>query len=331
MSIPLPFLTAIVALAFAARIATLRSTPLLSRMSLCLLFVVFTAESLLAGVRFGYGYEGLIALQRLLPFFVGPLAWLGFVGQTRPIPPSTVALHIGGGVLLCAIALWVNSTGRFDLIEVLITASYLVYISLLVRLWRQGPDALALLPLGQSTRQHYWLGGLTGLLIFILFLDGAIAIAFYLGRGDLAGAIIFVASAPLLAGALIFAVIKLTAAEARHKPKASADLMDQIDTLMAETQIYCEPDLSLARLAARLGAPVKQISRTINASTGANVSQYINKWRVEHAADLLINTDLKVIAVSQDAGFLTRSNFYREFKQHYGQSPASYRREVRTP
>ncbi|MGB0508193.1 MAG: helix-turn-helix domain-containing protein [Pikeienuella sp.] len=330
MLIPLPFLTVIVALAIAARIATLHFLPKQSRIFLSIVFLIFTAESVLTGVRFGYGYTDLITVQRLLPFFVGPFCWLGFQALTRQITTLPAIAHISSGIIGSFAALTIISTGRFDLIEPLITTSYLVYIALHIRLWRQGADVYTLASLSRATQLRQWLGGMILLLTFILILDGSIAIAFYIGRGDLAGAIIFAGSAPLLAAILIFAVFKLTISDRPSPQTTSPDLIARIEALMVETQLYRESDLTLARLATRLSTSARDVSRTINAATGNNVSQYINKWRVEHAAELLVTTDLKVEAVSHDSGFLTRSNFYREFQRIHNQTPASYRRAMRT-
>ena len=61
---------------------------------------------------------------------------------------------------------------------------------------------------------------------------------------------------------------------------------------------------------------------------GVNVSQYVNALRLEHAADLLSSSDESVATIMTRSGFLTRSNFYREFQRRYGQTPAAYRSSV---
>jgi AraC-like DNA-binding protein len=104
-----------------------------------------------------------------------------------------------------------------------------------------------------------------------------------------------------------------------------AALEAEVRALLESTQLYLEPDLSVQRLARRMHVPVRALSVAINQTQGMNVSQYVNRFRMEHAADLLRGTDLSVAAVLEQSGFLTRSNFYREFQRVYGQSPAAFR------
>jgi len=59
--------------------------------------------------------------------------------------------------------------------------------------------------------------------------------------------------------------------------------------------------------------------------TGMSFVAYINKVKLEHAARLLLETDLKVESVGYDCGFDSPSHFYKCFKEHYGLSPARYK------
>jgi AraC-like DNA-binding protein len=48
-----------------------------------------------------------------------------------------------------------------------------------------------------------------------------------------------------------------------------------------------------------------------------------------HAAEMLLKSDDPVAQISEKSGFLTRSNFYREFQRVYGTTPAAYRDQAR--
>lgn len=59
-----------------------------------------------------------------------------------------------------------------------------------------------------------------------------------------------------------------------------------------------------------------------------NVSQFVNQVRLAEAARLLMSTDETVAKIMEQVGFLTRSNFYREFRKVYGEAPASFRKKL---
>jgi transcriptional regulator GlxA family with amidase domain len=76
---------------------------------------------------------------------------------------------------------------------------------------------------------------------------------------------------------------------------------------------------------------MRNLSAVINQSKGMIVSQYVNRFRLDHAAQLLKTTQISVTDIATQSGFLTWSNFYREFQRRYGKSPATYRRSSPNP
>ena len=82
--------------------------------------------------------------------------------------------------------------------------------------------------------------------------------------------------------------------------------------------------LTLDRLSRRMGVPAKQLSAAINRTTGANVSRYVNGFRVEKACECLLSGEA-VTAAMLSSGFNTRSNFNREFRRITGKSPRDWR------
>ena len=59
--------------------------------------------------------------------------------------------------------------------------------------------------------------------------------------------------------------------------------------------------------------------------TGMTFVAYINKVRVEHAARLLVGTDLSLKFIAYDCGFDSISQFFKRFKEHYGVTPGRFR------
>ena len=81
---PISFMTALLALALLIVVLRSQAGSRASRTCFGLLFGLFFAQAVLVGLRFGYGLEALAPYQRVLPFGIGPLAYLGFRAMAGP-------------------------------------------------------------------------------------------------------------------------------------------------------------------------------------------------------------------------------------------------------
>jgi AraC-like DNA-binding protein len=57
--------------------------------------------------------------------------------------------------------------------------------------------------------------------------------------------------------------------------------------------------------------------------------QYLKKIRLTKARDLLLQEDTKAYMAADQVGYESSSQFSREFKRYFGQSPAEMMRELR--
>lgn len=335
ISIPLPILASLLCAVIAPLMLRLDLGRRMSARFFALLFISFAVQSLLVGLRFGYGVEHFITFQRVLPLSGGPLLYLGFAALhlDEETFRKRALLHLGVafGVAI-ALVLFANIFRDFDLV---ISLSYLIYIVLLIRLARRGPDNLIYARLDIARPAVRWIFGGAGLLLCLLALDTAIALNFILARGSGAPTLVAIGSS-LLIGLLVLILSSLPTLLAMQKSPTAprpampveseeAALENKAREMLLRSQIYLDPDLTVQRIARRLSVPERNLSTAINVSQGMNVSQYVNGFRLDHAARLLIETEDSVAKVMTQSGFLTRSNFYREFQRVYGQSPASYR------
>lgn len=99
-----------------------------------------------------------------------------------------------------------------------------------------------------------------------------------------------------------------------------------LEQLINEECIYTDPQLSLPRLAKRLGIPHTLLSQLLNDHYQMNFKQYINTQRVTFAQTLLLaepNTSIDDIA--EQSGFSSSSTFYSAFKHKTGMTPNRYR------
>ena len=328
MLVPFPFLTALVVIALSLRLARSRGLPAMARGFLTVAGLGAAGEAILVGLRFGYGVEGAIAYQRVLPLAIGPLLYLGFLTLAVQSAHLRRAAYLHLGAALTLIAIFSAPRLALPTLDFAIISSYVLYTFLMYRLWRAGPDALIRVRLSEAATLRLWLLGAIGLLIFVALLDTTIAAAFAFGLGDQAPLIISIGTAPLTV--LFLYALTRRPVTVTAKALQPEGVFTRIDALIREARLYQDPDLTLSRLARRLGEPSRAVSQAINQATGLNVSQYVNQHRVEAAAAALLTSSETVEVIAQNSGFLSRSNFYREFQRIHGQTPAAYRKAPQT-
>ncbi len=59
------------------------------------------------------------------------------------------------------------------------------------------------------------------------------------------------------------------------------------------------------------------------------VNDYINKFRIERATQLLTQTDLSIMEIADMTGFNNQRYFSTVFKQTIGSSPSKYKEEYK--
>ncbi len=87
-------------------------------------------------------------------------------------------------------------------------------------------------------------------------------------------------------------------------------------------------DISLEQIADRVQLSPSYLSFYFKKETGRNFIKYLTVYRLEKAKELLRNTDIKVIAISEMVGYLNSSYFCLLFKNYTGMTPARYREEA---
>lgn len=101
-------------------------------------------------------------------------------------------------------------------------------------------------------------------------------------------------------------------------------------TLMEEEKPYLDPNMSVAKLAQRLGLSKEHISQIVNQQFYMNFNQFLNKYRIEEAKKKLRDPgerDFVVLKIAHDVGFNSKSTFNTAFKKFTGISPSQYREE----
>ncbi len=123
-----------------------------------------------------------------------------------------------------------------------------------------------------------------------------------------------------------------TAVEAANAPDPADDrLAAALQRAMEVEHAYREEEVSLARLAARLGVPEYRLRRVINGRLGhRNFNAYVNGYRLAEATAALADParrERPVLSIALDSGFQSIGPFNRAFKAATGLTPTEFRRQ----
>ena len=83
--------------------------------------------------------------------------------------------------------------------------------------------------------------------------------------------------------------------------------------------------LSLDQMASMVGMNPQYFCRFFKRLTGKTFTIYLNEIRIDRAAELLVNTEDKIIQVAGECGFENVGYFIRRFKEMKGSTPSKYR------
>ena len=103
----------------------------------------------------------------------------------------------------------------------------------------------------------------------------------------------------------------------------------QAESVMEAEKPWLDPGLTLESLASRCACAPAELSAALNRHLGMTFFEYVNRDRVREAQRLLTAPEeqrYSVDGLGLQAGFGSRSGFYKVFKAWTGQSPAEYRR-----
>jgi AraC-like DNA-binding protein len=294
------------------------------------------ACALQAGIVAMVQHYGLLSLRRVQPVTacaIPPLAWLAFLRTAADLrDPRRAWPHL----LVPGAAASLAAVGPF-LLDAMLPATFAAYGAAILWRLRAGADAAPVMRLGAGERP-IWLWRLIGAsLIGSAVSDVLIAATLAAGRPEIGGWIItFGSTITLTLVGWVAVAGDLRRAGAPSEPAVApaitppseddAALVARLDALFAQSGLHLDPDLSLTRLARRLGVPAKRLSAAVNRVTGGNVSRHVNARRVAAACARLRAGD-SVTAAWLASGFATRSNFNREFRRVTGTTPNAYARD----
>lgn len=332
LSVPFPVITLIALLLLIAALCTAGARHNGALRFLFASFILILTNTL----RWEFHSDLLRNLQSVMAIFLPAIAWSSFVppGEHRQ-KRYVLMLFVPVVLSLLIRLLWAPAT------DVVLGILFFSYGVALFRATGK-PPFRSLRPgeISHSDRLALFAGFF---LCSSALTDLLIAVDFGFSGGKYATSIVAVTQFALLplVGTLIFRLINpppLIGSDPgqeqnREKERAGTAeltaLYRKLEKQVREDELYLNPDVTLALLARKTGIPARHVSAAVNSVRQCNVSQWINGFRVERAKALLINTALPVTQIMMESGFMTKSNFNREFLRLSGTSPGAYRQQAR--
>lgn len=311
------------------------------------LLLVCLIHSMNAGLVTLAGHHG---WRPLLPLTATLLPLLCCAALAQATGQRPRYLQVGGlPIAMLAVQLWLPQA-----IDWLLPAVWLGCAAAMLRSLRHGSDAFQRVAFSRSALTVRGWRIAAWLLVAVALLDTTVALLYGFAGGAGTGGVL-AAGTLLICG--LFSLLLVLAPAASPVPEtatgsepgcavapptvsraedpiqtasdgrdASQDraILAAVEALMQQG-LYQRADLSLLMLARKAGIPARQVSAAINAVHRQSVSHYVNGWRIRAAARLLTESDEPVIAIMEQAGFQTKSNFNREFRRITGVTPTAWR------
>lgn len=92
---------------------------------------------------------------------------------------------------------------------------------------------------------------------------------------------------------------------------------------------YMEADISLDEICTVLGVSNSYFSSLFKKEAGKSFISYLTDYRMDIAAEMILNTDEKSYTIAEKVGYLDANYFSYVFKKKFGVSPSKYRASVK--
>lgn len=119
-----------------------------------------------------------------------------------------------------------------------------------------------------------------------------------------------------------------------YKETITADNLyfQKLELLCKDDHIYTDSTLNREKVAEKLGISAGYLSQIVNTITGDNFANYINNYRVEAVKEMISNSEYEnytLLAMGLEAGFTSKTTFYKAFKKVTGQTPNEYKNTIK--
>lgn len=123
---------------------------------------------------------------------------------------------------------------------------------------------------------------------------------------------------------------EITTTKTEKNEEYLSELFSKINTLVESEKLYLNKELSIFDIAKKIGINYKYISQAINLCAEKNFILFINEYRIKEAISLLNNPEnnqFTIEAISELAGFQSKSSFNTYFKKITGKTPSELKQK----
>ena len=329
------YVCAALAFVFATYLGTATERPRTAHRLLATVFALVAIQFLLAKLQMIQPGHLLVPWRIVTAMAIPPLLFLHLECAGRQLVKldRNDLVHLTGPILIIILRLIGAGGWAIDLTIIIATAIYAGLIFSHAKSGRSNFNGRGSIS-ARALRHWRWM--IIGWLCFSVFLDTIIMIEVD-QPSALESSIAFSAAVILL---ILFFVYALLASLHRAGPMAWVAARMRIatttpfdikilDAHMHKTKPYLDPNLTIVQLARQMSQPQRVISETINHSTGVSFSQWINQWRIEEAKALIVDDpDKGLLDIMLSAGFQSKSNFNKSFKDIVGLTPSEWRKQL---
>jgi transcriptional regulator GlxA family with amidase domain len=117
-----------------------------------------------------------------------------------------------------------------------------------------------------------------------------------------------------------------------RQPRGALDIdvkRPKVRSAIALMEADLERRLSIREIADRVGCTTRQLERDFMAETSKSPGAVYLEVRMARARHLVVTTDMPMIAVAAEVGFVDAAHFGRRFREHFGKTPMQMRLAAR--
>ncbi|MGE8290072.1 MAG: helix-turn-helix domain-containing protein [Sphingobacterium sp.] len=135
--------------------------------------------------------------------------------------------------------------------------------------------------------------------------------------------------------------LKLVSELVSEEKSSHQSMMDEVEQneeilklrrYMVEKKPFLNPSLTIQDVSNDIEIPIRDLSLLINHQIGQHFYDFVNSYRIENAMDILkddTKNKVTILEILYEVGFNSKSSFNTAFKKHTGDTPTSYRKNLK--